>query len=305
MVVKSNKDKLMKQALMGKVAPPVMAASGRSTYVTTWDGKPKIGIGVGGIKYNVKMGDPCLGWPETEYMTPGVALFGTDEKAEYDRRSVSESGTAFTKLSCIGNKVTVVGGDAKGSKGVVTGKGGVGGTSRHVLSHFPKDVLSKLNIGDKMRVASKGVGLKVEGFDGKLFNMDPKFLEALEPELNGDILELPVAKEIPVIAMGMGVGGSSAESGGWCVQVSPPHLVEMLGLGDLRFGDLVACNDALMSYGKGYYKGAITVGVVTTGESQVAGHGPTVMAIASSKHGKIKARVDATANVAKYLELEG
>ncbi len=146
MVVKSNKDKLMKQALMGKVAPPVMAASGRSTYVTTWDGKPKIGIGVGGIKYNVKMGDPCLGWPETEYMTPGVALYGVDEKAEYDRRSASGSGTAFTKLSCIGNKVIVVGGDAKGSKGVVTGKGGVGGTSRHVLSNFPRDVLKKLQV---------------------------------------------------------------------------------------------------------------------------------------------------------------
>ena len=247
------------------------------------------------------MGDPVLGWPETEYMTPGVALYGADEKAEYDRRSASGSGMAFTKLCCIGNEVTVVGGDARGSKGVVTGKGGVGGTSRHVLSHFPKDDLRKLNIGDKMRVASKGVGLKVEGFDGRLFNMDPAFLDALEPELDGEVLELPVAKEIPVIAMGMGVGGSSAESGGWCVQVSPPHLVEMLGLGDLRFGDLVACRDALMSYGKGYYKGAITIGVVTTGESHVAGQGPGVMAIASSKHGKIKPRVDPSANVAKYL----
>ena len=305
MVLKSNKDKLMRQALMGKVAPPVMAASGRSTYVTTWDGKPKIGIGIGGIKYNVKMGDPCLGWPETEYMTPGVALYGVDEKAEYDRRSANGSGTAFTKLSCIGNKVTVVGGDAKGSTGVVTGKGGVGGTSRHVLAHFDGDALQKLNIGDRVRVTSRGVGFEVEGFDGRLFNMDPVFFEALGPEMDGDILELPVAKEIPVIAMGMGVGGSSAESGGWCVQVSPPHLVEMLGLGDLRFGDLVACKDALMSYGKGYYRGAVTVGVVTTGESQVAGQGPSVMAIASSKRGKINARVDATANVAKYLELGG
>ncbi|MQY83227.1 DUF4438 domain-containing protein, partial [archaeon] len=131
----------------------------------------------------------------------------------------------------------------------------------------------------------------------------PRFFDSLEPELNGDVLELPVAKEIPVIAMGMGVGGSSAESGGWCVQVSPPHLVEMLGLGDLRFGDLVACKDALMSYGKGYYKGAVTVGVVTTGESQIAGQGPSVVAIASSKRGKIKPRVDVTANVAKYLKL--
>ena len=70
---------------------------------------------------------------------------------------------------------------------------------------------------------------------------------------------------------------------------------------DLKFGDIVALQDGLISYGKGYYKGAITVGVVTTGESHVAGQGPGVMAIASSKHGKIKTRVDPSANVAKYL----
>lgn len=305
MVVKTNKDKLMKQALMGKIAPPTMAVSGRSTYVTTWDGKPKIGIGIGGIKYNVKVGDSIFGWPETEYLEPGVALYGFEEKAEADRRAASGSGMAFTKLSCIGNTVTVIGGEAKGATGVVTGKGGVGGTSRHVLSHFAQDILWKLNIGDRVRVMSEGAAMKVEGFDGRIFNMSPDFFEALEPELDGDVLELPVAKEIPIIAMGMGVGGSSAESGGWCIQTSPPHLVEKLGLGDLKFGDLVACRDALMSYGKGFYRGAVTVGIVTTGESHVAGQGPGVMAIAASKGGKIKPRIDPEANVAKYLGLEG
>lgn len=63
--------------------------------------------------------------------------------------------------------------------------------------------------------------------------------------------------------IGIGVGGSSAESGNWCIQSNPPHLVEKHGYGDLRIGDIVACNDVLMDYGKGYYKGAVTVGVVT------------------------------------------
>ena len=303
MVVKTNKDSLIRQVVMGKVSAPTLAVSGRGSYVTTWDGKPKLGVGIGGIKLNVKVGDPCLGWPQTEYMEPGVALMGIDDSASAGR-SAPGSAQAFVKYSCIGNVVEVVSGAAKGAKGHITGKGGMSGTSRHVQAHFDKDTVEKLLVGDKMKVNSNGVAFEVEGFDGKVYNMDPSFFEAMNPELDGDTLVLPVAKVIPIIAMGYGVGGGSADSGTWCIQSNPPHLVEKLGLADLKFGDIVALQDGLIAYGKGFYKGAVTVGVVTTGESHQAGQGPGVMAIASSKHGKIKTRVDPTANVAKYLGLE-
>jgi hypothetical protein len=105
--------------------------------------------------------------------------------------------------------------------------------------------------------------------------------------------------------MGMGVGGSSAESGNWCIQSNPPSLVEKYGYGDLKIGDIVACRDVLMDYGKGYYRGAVTIGVVTCGASDVAGHGPGVMALASSKKGYINSVLTQDANIAKFLELEG
>lgn len=305
MVVKTNKNRMLRQALMAKIAPPTIPGGGtRSTYVTTWDGKPKIGIGVGGIKYNVKIGDLCLGWPETEFLEPGVALMGVDEKPMTGYGDTKPTAEALLKYSCIGNRVVMVNGSGKDAAGVVTGKGGVGGTQRHVLAHFKEADLEKLDVGDKARVESEGVALKVEGFDGRIFNMSPAFLEALEPELDGDILELPVVKEIPIIALGMGVGGGSAETGNWCIQSNPPHLVEQLGIDGLRFGDLVACRDALISYGKGLYKGAVTVGVITTGGSDQAGHGPGVLGLAASKKGKIKPRIDAEANLVNYLELE-
>jgi len=61
--ISTNREKLMRQALLGKVAPPTMLVEGGliGGYVTTWDGRPKIGIGIGGIKYNVRVGDPCMG----------------------------------------------------------------------------------------------------------------------------------------------------------------------------------------------------------------------------------------------------
>lgn len=300
MVVTTNEDKLMEQALLGKVTPPTMLLEGGliGGYVTTWDGKPKIGIGVGGIKYNVKVGDSCLGWAEAEYLEPGVALIGVDSKPD----GPGPSSRAFVKLSCLGNEVTVVDGEGKGARGVVTGKGG---PEDHVLAHFPEDDLERLNIGDKVRVRALGVGMEVEGFEGRIFNMSPGFLGSLGLEVEDGVLIMPVVKEIPAHAMGMGVGGAPAEMGIWCIQTSSPQLVEELGLGGLRIGDIVACRDVLMSYGKGYYRGAITVGVITIGGSDLAGHGPGVMAIAASKKGKIRPRIEADANVARYLKLEG
>jgi hypothetical protein len=104
--------------------------------------------------------------------------------------------------------------------------------------------------------------------------------------------------------MGSGVGGSEAQRGYLCIQSCPPALVEDLGIGDLKIGDLVACRDILISYGKGYHKGGVTLGVIVFGASEKAGHGPGVMAIAASKAGKIKTRIEPDANVAKYLGLE-
>ncbi len=307
MAVKSNKDKLMKQVLLGKIAPPVMFVQGGliGAYMTTWDGKPKIGIGVGGIKYNVKVGDPCFGWPETEYLSSGASFLGYEDTSEGSSYNLKGSAQAFVKYTAVGTKVTMVNGEGKGVEGVVTGKGGTGTSGKHVFVYFKETDLEKLNIGDKAKFLQDGVGLKIDGFEGRVFNMSPEFMDSLGLSLKSDVLEFPVAKEIPAICMGMGVGGSSAESGNWCIQSNPPKLVEKYGYGDLRIGDIVACHDILMDYGKGYYKGAITIGVITSGACDVAGHGPGVLALASSKKGKIKPRLDPDANIAKYLGLEG
>ena len=50
--IKTNKDKLLTIAVQGKVAPTKVATS----YTTTWDGKAKLAIGVGGINFDLKLG---------------------------------------------------------------------------------------------------------------------------------------------------------------------------------------------------------------------------------------------------------
>ncbi len=305
-MIYTNKEKLLSQSVTGKISHPIMLVNGGLSggYVTTWDGKPKIGLGIGGIKYNVKVGDPCFGWPETEYLEPGASLEASSEKVGGSSMRPDRTAMAFYKLSCIGNEVKVISGDGKNAIGVVTGKTGYASSPSHLLAHFRQSDLEKMNIEDKVRVKSVGIGLKIEGFKGSIFNMSPRFLESLGLELNEGEITFPVVKEIPPYAMVSGVGGDAAESGHWCIQSNPPELVEEMGLEDLRIGDIVACRDVLMSYGKGYHRGAITIGVVAFGASDQAGHGPGVFAIAASKKGNIKPRIDDKANLKNILKLE-
>ena len=302
-LLETNRDRLVSQEVVGVISHPTMAVEGglSGAYVTTWDGKPKIGIGMGGIKYNVKVGDSCFGWAEAEYLEPGVSLIGTDEKPGV--RTTTSAAMAFYKYSCVGNEVTLISGEGKGSRGVVTGKAGYASTTSRVFAHFTDEDVMKLTIGDKVRVRSEGVGLKIDGFDGRIFNMSPSFMESLGLSLEKSELVVPAVKEIPAYAMGSGVGGDLPETGHWCIQTCPPELVDELGLEKLRIGDIVACRDVLMSYGKGYYRGAVTVGVIAFGASDQAGHGAGVFAIAASKKGKIRPMIKADANISKYLGL--
>jgi hypothetical protein len=54
----TNKDKILITAVQGKIAQPQPSRG----YLVTWDGKPKMAIGTGGINYNLKIGDRVFGW---------------------------------------------------------------------------------------------------------------------------------------------------------------------------------------------------------------------------------------------------
>jgi hypothetical protein len=204
-------------------------------------------------------------------------------------------------LSCIGNEATVVTGGAKGSKGVVTGKhGGI----EHVLIDFQPEALEKLVLGDKILVKAFGLGLKLIDFaDVKIMNIDPRFLDALDPKSNEGKLEVPVTHIIPAAIMGSGLGASQTHSGDYDIQLFDENVREQYGLDDLRLGDLVAIIDADHSFGRIYRQGAISVGIVVHTNCVTAGHGPGVTSLITSPSGKIVPKIDAKANIACLLKL--
>jgi hypothetical protein len=292
-MLRTNVDKLVKISVVGEVASPVF---GRGIYNISAEGVPMVLPGVGGITYNVRVGDPACGW-EADHVEPGVSI----ENKENDPRFGQGANTALNVLSCVGNEAVVVSGDAKGARGVVTGKhGGV----EHVLVDFQPEVLERLMLGDKVLVKAFGVGLKLLDFpDIKVMNMDPRFLEALNPKPVGDKLEVPVTHVIPAAIMGSGLGANQTYSGDYDIQLFDEATRREYGLNDLRLGDLVAIIDADHSYGRIYRKGAVSVGIVVHTNCVSSGHGPGVTTLFTSSKGKIIPKIDSKANIACLLNL--
>lgn len=292
-MLRSNVDRLVKISVFGEIASPVI---GRAIYNVSAEGSPMVLPGVGGITYNMRVGDPACGW-EADHVEPGVSV----ENKENDPRYGQGANVAFNVLSCVGNEAVVASGDAKGAKGIVTGKhGGI----EHVLVDFQVETLEKLMLGDKVLVKAFGVGFKLLDFpDVKLMNMDPGFFKALDPHVNGDKLEVPVTHVIPAAIMGSGLGANHVYSGDYDIQLFDEKVREQYGLEGLRIGDLVAITDADHSFGRIYRQGAISIGIVVHTNCVTAGHGPGVTTLMTSPSGKVVPRIDGKANIASVLKL--
>ena len=287
MAARTNRDRLLTVAVGGEIAPAVF---GTNPYDIAADGRAIIVPGMGSVNLNVRVGDPALGWA-ADHVEPAVSA-----RAKDDRENVG-----FCLLSCVGNRATVMSGEAKGATGVVTGKhGGI----EHVMIDFPGDVLERLAVGDKIAVRAVGQGLALNDLPQvRLFNMDPDFFERLNCGIAGDRLRVPVAKTVPAAVMGSGLGRDNVYRGDYDIQMFSPDVVEQYGLASIRLGDIVAIIDAEHSYGRIYKTGAVSIGVVVHGASVIAGHGPGVSSLMTSGDGKIEPVLDPKANLADILAL--
>jgi hypothetical protein len=286
-MLKTNRAALVHMYVEGEAAPAVMNSG---IYDITADGRAVVLPSVGGICLNVRVGDNAFAFAG-DHIEPAVSAKHKDEKIN----------VAFCVLACVGNTATIVSGEAKGETGVVTGKhGGI----EHVLIDFPEKVMKKMGLGDKIGVRSVGVGLELEDCsDVRVFNCDPDFLEKMDAKWRNGALHVPVAKIVPSAIMGSGLGRSTVARGDYDIQSFDDETVVQYGLRELRFGDIVAITDADHSYGRIYRKGAISIGIVAHGASNIAGHGPGVTSLLTSRCGAIVPHVDSDANIATILKL--
>jgi hypothetical protein len=284
-MIKTNKEKLVQMAVTAAVVHP---KAGR-WYRTDFKGSPRLGVGMSGVKYNVKVGDGTFGFAEEEHMEPGVSIFNSNPKED----------TALSVLACIGNKVTVVSGDAKGAEGIITGK------HNSFLVWFPRDVQEKIIPGDEMRVKAWGVGLNITGYEEKVRvnKLDPNLLEKLGITEENGKLHVPVVREYPAWIMGSGYGMWPVITD-YDIQTTDPSIWDEFELKKIRHGDVVCLRDQLNWWGRGYFEGAVTIGIVVHGWSSNQGHGPGVTSVLSSADDTLVPVIDSSANISRYLGIQ-
>lgn len=287
-MLKTNASKLVMLSVQGQITPPLR----RTAYGVDREGVPFVLPGTGGITYNVKVGDPAFGWVG-DHVEPGVSTAASIEERSGSRNQ------AYNTLACVGNEAVVISGDAKGARGVVTGKhGGI----EHVLIDFAQEDLEKMAIEDKVLIKAYGLGLQLVDYPGiSVRNLDPHVLLKLDSTEEDGRLIVPVAAVIPARLMGSGIGASSTASGDYDITTTDQEEIKALGINELRLGDLVALEDTDNRFGRSYRKGALSVGVVVHSDCLAAGHGPGVTTLFTSIDGSLGFRLDPEANIGRIL----
>jgi hypothetical protein len=278
------------QSVVGGIAHPRIPL--KNPYLVDQGGGVHILPGVGGITYNVVVGDSAFSFAG-DHVEPGVSM--TLDEREKDGASLG----ALCILACVGNEARVVSGEALGARGVVTGKhGGV----EHVIVDFAPSVLERLVVGDRIQIKAFGQGLQLEAFpDVQVMSLDPGLLGKMGIAARGAQLVVPVTHVIPASIMGSGTGSRHSFSGDFDIQVADKALVRKYGLESLRLGDVVAIRDADCRFGRSIKSGAITIGVVVHASCVVSGHGPGVTVIMTASKRLIVPKMKRNANVAQCL----
>jgi hypothetical protein len=286
--MRTNVDKLPIMGIQGHARQPL-----GSDWMVKHDGEPFCEFRTGGITYNIKVGDAAFGWA-ADHTEPCVSAQAGDG-------GLKEPNRAFQVHSCIGNKVTVMSGEARGAVGVVTGKHG---GAENVMIDFADEVLEKLTYDDKLMVRACGQGLKLLDYPTvSAYNVSPELLEKMKIVEKEGKLHIPVTAKVPCFLMGSGLGKTTPFRGDYDIQSSEPDALVEHGLTELKLGDVVAITDHHATHGWSYKRGGILIGCVIHGDSYKAGHGPGVASLFTCTDGTITPEVTHTANIGRYLNI--
>ena len=283
-MLRTNRDDLVTMAVTGFISAPTLD---RSPYRPDTEGIGRVLIGMSGIVYNARVGDPAYGWAG-DHVEPGVSIAHPDSDIDH----------AMHYLACVGNTAFVASGPASGAQGIVTGE------HARLLVDFAPDVLELLTVGDRIVIKTEGRGMKLLDFPSVLVKKaGPNLIEAwgLRKSATGR-LQVPVVATIPAHIMGSGA------------ELTPEFVDQDLMTGDrsalaehgidtLKLGDLVAVMDTDHRYGRGYRAGGVTIGLIMHGDSVMTGHGPGCQDMLVCADGEIEPVLAKDANLANLLRI--
>lgn len=284
MKLTANQALLPRQVLAGEIWP---ALADRHAYRVDPDGRPFVLPGMGGVTLGVHCGDPATGHA-ADHLEPGASVRHRDPAANF----------ALQYLTCVGNAVRVTSGPAAGAVGHVIGQ------HAYVLVDFPEAALQLMAPGDAVTVVAVGQGLALADHpDVVVKNCDPGLLDRMPGGTDGGgRLEVHVAARVPAEAIGAGAGMIS-EYANTDLMGAYQGLGDDLSLGleSLCIGDVVCLEDTDHRFGRGYRAGFLTIGVISTGQCMLFGHGPGPSSLMSGPAAAFSVVLDPAANLASWL----
>jgi hypothetical protein len=284
MKLTANPARLARQVLTGEVWP---ALADRHVYRVDPDGRPFVLPGMGAVTLGVHCGDPATGHA-SDHLEPGASIRHRDPAANM----------ALQYLTCVGNRVQVAGGPAAGAVGHVIGQ------HAYVLADFPEPVLQQMAPGDPVTVIATGQGLVLADHPEIVVkNCDPDLLAAMPGGTASDgRLDVYVAARVPAEAIGAGAGMVSEYANTDLMGAYQGLGADLsLGLEGLRIGDVVCLADCDHRYGRGYRSGYLTIGVISTGQCMLFGHGPGPSTLMSGPAASFRVIEDSEANLSSWL----
>jgi hypothetical protein len=284
MMIETNASHLVEVSVGGQVWPP---SAEKIPYKVDSEGIPAVTLGMAGICFTHRAGDPAFGW-EADHLEPAVSIRHPQPGPEH----------ALHYMVCIGNEAVITSGACAGARGIVTGE------HAHVLVDFPPDQIELLTIGDRIQIRSIGLGLRLTAHPEILVHKcSPRLIQRLGlREMDDGRLEVPVVAEIPAHLMGSG-GELNADYVDQDFMTGDRAELRRLGLDRLRIGDLVAVPNHNHTWGRGFHSGAMTIGLIIHGDSAWTGHGPGVLDLMSTLDGAIVPIIDPDSNVAIRLDI--
>lgn len=297
-VPRLNLKELVMVAVAGEVVPPRdCGAARRSREGRTHPPLP----GPGGIVLTQRVGDRCTGL-EADGLVPGVSV----QSLHRDPNGrLGGANRALNAYACVGDRVLVLDGPARGQRGWVTGK--LRGYDQ-VCVDFPYKVLRRLRIGDRLQIYAYGLGLRLRDHPRlSLHHCSPRLLRRWGVASVPPRLLVPVTHRVPARAMGtsppsdetLGVSAPAE----YRIRALDPAVERRLGLDRLRFGDLIAIQHGPPRDAPGPADGLTVIGLIVSGPRATAGEGPGLISLIAGASRHLKPVLDSRANLATVLGL--
>lgn len=283
--LRTNASQLVAIAVSGNISQPTLRYPG---YTLNQAGVGAVLPGMSGVVYNAKVGDPAFGWAG-DHVEPGTSISNGDPAADF----------ALHYLTCVGNRAVLTSGLAKGAQGIVTGE------HARLLVHFDDETNDLLCVGDTVQIMANGRGLMFTDFPQiELKKCSPELISAIPiVQLDDKRIRVPVTMELPPRIMGSGAELNS-EFVDQDLMSGDRALMAELGIDKMKLGDLVVIPDADHRFGRGFRKGAASIGLCIHGDSVMTGHGPGILTLMTCPEPCIEWVIDPNANIANYLRIQ-